>query len=279
VLLPRHLMPGPLTRRVTAADDQSFAFDFNPSASLHPLLRAFAHQEKTGLDRAQIYTYWQADVPDDPQLRVLNYRGGVPGRPPDPAITVQTVGQGRVVWISTTANADWTTLPAKPAYVALVNELLSGSINPEDAWMNLTVGQHLAVPATVKFSATPALADPHGKPVRLDADATGATAYVSPPLAEPGVYTLATGTGQIPIAVNVPAEEADVRTVDDAVLQASLGGAPVELAGDRLPAVADSTSAPGGATELGWDVMIIVLTFVGLECLLAMRFGHHRRVG
>ncbi len=42
----------------------------------------------------------------------------------------------------------------------------------------------------------------------------GQSAYVSKPLAKPGIYSLSTGTDNYKIAVNVPAaEEADVRTI------------------------------------------------------------------
>jgi hypothetical protein len=283
VLLPRKLMPGALTKRMNAsADQRGFVFDFNPNGVLHPLLKAFANQEKTGLDTAQVYTYWQADVPNDPQIRVLNYRsrdGAAtrPGGASDPAITISPLGHGSVVFISTTANADWTTLPAKPAYVALMHELLSGSINAGDAWMNLTVGQRLEAPANVKFTSTPTLIDPQSKAIPLEPTtaADGAASYRSPILESPGVYTLTTATGNVPVAVNVPAaDEADVQTIDDAAIKSALGGIDAVMADDQLPRQAEAIAA---GNDLGWNVMGVVMIFVGLEAFLAMRFGHYRR--
>jgi len=283
-MLPRKLMPGPLTKRMNAAADQrGFVFDFNPNGVLHPLLRVFANQDKTGLETAQTYTYWQADVPNDPQLRVLNYRSADvaasatrAGGAPDPAITMHALGRGRVVFVATTANADWTTLPAKPAYLELVHELLSGSINAGDAWMNLDVGQRLDVPSNIKFTNTPTLVDADGKPIPLEQStaADGSSTYRSPPLDVPGVYTLATAAGNVPVAVNVPAEEADVQTIDDAAIKSALGGIDVTMAGDQLPRQAESVSA---GNDLGWNVMAVVMIFVCMEAFLAMRFGHYRR--
>ena len=131
-LLPRHLLPGPLTKRVTTSGDQhGYLFDFQPHGNLHPFLSIFRGAEKPGLDTAQVFTYWQCDVPADAKVeRVLNYVGasgkgqGASGDRPDPAITVHDLGTGRVVFVSTSANADWTSLPAKPAYVTLMHELL-----------------------------------------------------------------------------------------------------------------------------------------------------------
>lgn len=282
VLLPRKLMPGPLTKRMNAATDQrGFAFEFNPNGLLHPLLRVFANQDKTGLETAQIYTYWQADVPNDPQLRVLNYRAADgtaarPGNVSDPAITMHALGRGRVVFVATTANADWTTLPAKPAYLELMHELLSGSINAGDDWMNLSVGQRLEVPPGIRFIAAPTLIDPEARPIPLEPSTTegAAAGYRSPPLDFPGVYMLATAAGNLPVAVNVPAEEADVQTIDDAAIKSALGGIDMTMTNDQPPAQAEAVSA---GNDLGWNVMALVMIFVGLEAFLAMRFGHYRR--
>jgi von Willebrand factor type A domain/Aerotolerance regulator N-terminal len=280
VLLPRKLMPGPLTKRMNAGDDQrGFTFDFNPNGTLHPLLKAFANEPKTGLDTAQVFTYWQADVPNDPQLRVLNFRSADgTSRPdaagkPDPAITVQSLGDGKIVFVSTTANADWTTLPAKPAYVALMQELLAGSVNAGDSWMNLIVGQRLEVPAAVKLTATPTLLDPQTKPIALEqaTASDGTVSYRSPTLALPGIYTLTTGTGNVPIAVNVPAEEADVQTIDTPAIKSALGEIDAEMLDDQLP---HQAVAVDRGNDQGWNVMFVVLVLVGMEAFLAMRFGH-----
>src|SRR5581483_9726373 len=183
--------------------------------------------DKPGLDTAQIFTYWQCDIPADAKVeRVLNYQpngDASASRPLDPAITVQDVGDGRVVFVSTTANADWTSLPAKPAYVALMHELLAGSVSSGDAWMNLTVGDQLQIPATIRITAAPALKDSNQSEIPLEqSTSNGPATYHSRPLARPGLYTLETGGRSIPIAVNVPGDEADVRSVDPSFIRKTL---------------------------------------------------------
>jgi hypothetical protein len=276
VLLPRKLMPGALTQRVSANDRQPFLLDFNPDGVLHPLLKVFAHQEKTGLETAQIFTYWQADVPNDPRVRVLSFRQTEGAGKSDPAITIHTLGEGRVVFVATTANADWTTLPAKPAYVALMQELLAGSMNPGDAWMNLTVGEPMVVPPTVKLLTTPTLIDPQSRSIAVEqaTDSAGVVSYRSGPLGVPGVYTFKTGAENVPIAVNVPADAADVRSIDDPAIKSALGDIDITMDGDQLPAAAETANA---GNDMGWNVMVIVLALVALECFLAMRFGHFKR--
>ena len=278
VLLPRRLIPGPLTKRVIAGEGAAgFEFDFNPNGVLHPLLRAFAGQPNTGMESARAFGYWQCDAPADPQTRVLNWaNSGTPGKP-DPAVTDQAVGRGRVVFVSTSAAEPWITFDRKPIYTELVNELLHGSVTAGDAWMNLTAGDRLEVPAATKLTATPTLADPAGTALPLEA--TGATngspTFRSPPLVRPGVYQLSTGAGPLPVAVNVPPEASDVRTVDDAAIKAALGGADVTFGDDAPPAI--GTAAAAASLDQGWNVMLLVLVMVAVEAFLAMRFGHHRK--
>lgn len=284
VLLARGLLPGPLTKRVNAASDQGgFVFDFKPRGNLHSLLRIFEGEENSGLATAQIFTYWQMDVkPDAKAERVLNYLSArattepATGGATDPAITIHPLGQGRVVVVTTSANAEWTTLPAKPAYVALVHELLSGSVSTGDAWMNVQVGQRVEVPTSLKLTAAPTLADPMQKEVVLEpVSGGGAVAYRSSPLTRPGVYRLMTGNQTMPVAVNVPSDEADVRTVENGAIKKALGDIDVDLEADQLPSEVVGATAAGD--DYGWPIMMAGLLLVGAECWMAMRFGHYRR--
>jgi len=281
VLLPRKLLPGPLTKRVSSVSDRGYTFEFNPAGLLHPLLEAFKGQTDTGLDRAEIFTYWQIDVPQDTDLRVLNYLAP-DGKPAgDAAITAHALGQGRVVFVSTSAGAesagnDWTTLPARQAYVALVHELLAGSVNTNDRWLNLEVGEPLVIPPTVRLSTVPTLADPQQRDVPIDQATTdgGQPVYRSRPLTRPGVYALSTGGRSIPVAVNPPPDEADVTTVNDAAIRSALGDIDVALEADALP---EEAAAVEQGDDYGWTMMLAVLLFVGMECFLAMQFGHYKR--
>jgi len=278
VLLPRGLLPGPLTKRMSvAAEQRGFLFDFRPLGALHPVLKVFSGEQKTGLDTAQVFTYWQLELPADAKAeRVLDY--ATTAATADPAITLHPLGGGRVVFISTTANAEWTSLPAKPAYVALVHELLSGSIVGGDEWMNRIVGQTLDLPPNLTFKAVPTLTGPSAQEVQLSQQplADGRSGYRSSVLAKPGLYSLSTGAATIPIAVNCPADEADIRPAGDAAIRTALGGIEIDLISSDIPAVAE---ARVGGNDFGWIVMLAVLALVTAESMMAMRFGHHRKGG
>jgi len=106
--------------------------------------------------------------------------------------------------------------------------------------------------------------------------ADGQSVYRSKPILKPGVYTLNIGQANIPIAVNVPAEEADIRNLPFEEIRKRLGDIEMTNYGDSLPAEALSRDE---GNDLGWSVMTIVLILVGAECYMAMRFGHYRRPG
>ena len=288
----RHLLPGKLVEKISAGNvgKDAFLFDFKPEGDLPTYLNVFKGEANSGLGTARVFQYWRLNVTDPTAERVLSYlpagqstaspaAGAVVNgqQATDPAITVHAVGKGRVIFFSTTANADWTTFPAKPAYVTLVHELLSGTITPGDAWMNLIVGESLEVPSTLGLSAAPGLSDNAKKdvPVFAVTTADGRTFYRSKPLTSPGIYHLSTGSATYPIAVNVPADEADVRTLPEPAIRKALGDIGVTFHGDQF--VQESAAQLNSGRDLGWSVMLAVLLMAAFECFVAMRFGHNWR--
>jgi hypothetical protein len=162
-----------------------------------------------------------------------------------------------------------------------MQELLAHSVKSGTYWMNIEVGQELVVPPTVKMTAVPSLVDPNKKPVILESEETqstgglgGATIYRSSRLNEPGVYTLSLGSSTVPIAVNVPAAEADIRTIPDQSIREDLGNIQMSTEGDQPPA--EGAVAQAGR-DWGWNIMVLVFILLGVEAFMAMRFGHWRR--
>ncbi|MGN6724317.1 MAG: BatA domain-containing protein [Tepidisphaeraceae bacterium] len=270
-LVSRGLLPGALVQRKSGP---GFTFAFNPTGNNHPLLRAFENVEKSGLDTAQVFTYWQVTPKAGTDVqRVLNFQGGEH----DPAITLQPLGDGRVVFFASSADAEWTNFPAKPAYVALMHEILAGTVAGSERWMNLEVGQRVVLSSSLQFSGTPSLQMPDGKssqPLEQATQPDGALVYQSQPLKLPGIYTLLGGALPVPISVNVPADSADLRPLTDEALRQTLGNVTMETYGADLPAEA---AASAESRDFGWSLLLIVFGLLGAECFVAMRFGHHRR--
>ena len=266
-LLTEGLLPGKILSLATLSEGQEpFRFDFKPQGSLHGLLHVFKGEEKSGLGTTRIWTY--ARVQPDARLfpqRVLDLVGG------DPAITLTQLGSGRIVFFATSADTRWTTLPAKPAFVALLNEILLGTVDPENAWMNLRAGARLDVPRRIAGTNTPRLSDPSGHGLSLEpADASRpASAYVSEPLHRPGLYRLQLDGKTYPIAVRFPQEEADVTRVDAGAIRQALGDVPMEQGEDRLPA---SVLVDRDKNDFGWPLLVAVMILLASEAFLAMWF-------
>jgi len=278
VLYSRKLLPGKLVARKTmTAGGTAFTFDFRAnSPTLHPLLSIFRGEEQCGLDSVPIEAYMQIDL--DPQLKpdvVLRYMSGE--KPTgDPAIIVHNLDRGRVVTVTTSASSEWNSLPQRPAYPVLLHELLAGTVSVGDRWMNLLVGQCLDVPPDLKLTAAPVLTDSSGKQIPLEAvpGDDGRVFYRSRAIDKPGLYQLNTGMTVLPIAVNVPADEADVRVLPVEAVRKALGDIDLAVFGDSL---SEAEMARDDGSDLGWSIMAVVLALAAVECFMAMKFGHQRK--
>ena len=302
VLLPRGLIPG----RVVAKDDRrgtstGYVFDFNPKAQVvHRYLESFKLQQNTGLDTARVNTFWKLDVGGNPAVeRVLNYTpapvdptdkreaagtAAAAARPLDatkpPGVTVHPLGQGEVVFVSTTASPAvdraWHELVTHGTWVQLLHELLSGAVSAKDGWMNLQAGQPLVIPGYVE-TTQPKLLDENKQAIAIDATTEPGkpTVYRSRPLTKPGVYSLELRPSvTVPVAVNVASDDADVRTVGNDGVRQALGGIAMTGLGDELPLEAIVAAKDG--YDWAGQILLILLAVLGVECVMAMYFGRAR---
>jgi len=280
-LSERKLLPGKVVSRRTASSATGYTLDFRPNSSVHPLLQIFKGEEQTGLNTASIEKYCQLDV--DPQSQadvVLRYLDGEK-ETNDPAILVHALGAGRIVSVTTTDTSEWNTLPLKPCYVELIHELLAGTIDIGDRWMNVSVGDCLQVPVAMDLTDLPRLTDSNDEnPQAMKAINTpdGKVLYRSEPIARPGLYKLSyqsrTGPDVRYVAVNVPSDQGDVSLLPPAAIKKAMGDIDLEMLGDAAPIAGLSRR---DRSDLGWFMMVLVLVLAGAECFMAMHFGHYRR--
>ena len=267
VLLPLGLMPGKIASIMNLAEGQdAFRFDFRPDANLHPLLRVFRGQQNSGLSTARVWTYARVDV--EPRLspqRVLDFVAG------DPAITVHSLGRGKVAFFATSADIRWTSLPAKTAFVALIHELLLGTVSSDDYWRNLAAGSRLEIPRRVLDGNQPALSDPQGRAVLLEpvGDDKPQIAAQSVPLTQPGLYRLQLDGRSYPISVAFPASESDLTHVDAAAIKKALGDVNMQQSQNELPSDYSSAADRG---DFGWPLLLAALIILSGESFLAMWF-------
>ncbi len=273
VLLPRGLIPGALVQRQTGP---GFTFAFNAAGNNHPLLQAFNNIDKSGLETAQVFTYWEVTPKEDLNVEnVLNFQTGT--QKIAPAITRHTIGTGKVVFFATSADAEWTSFPAKPAYVTLMHEIVAGTVAGSERWMNLGIGDRVEIPTTRELGGAPRLRDPETNietPLESIVKSDGSAVYQSQVLEKPGVYRLSAGINVWPVCVNLPSDEADIRPIPDEAIRTALGNIDLLTLGDSLPGESDAQEE---GNDFGWTLMSIVLVLLGVECFMAMRFGHYRK--
>lgn len=134
-----------------------------------------------------------------------------------PALIERKVGRGRVLLYTSTFDLGWGNLPLQAVFMPLVQRLvgyLGGEAGAGAARFDGVVGQQVAVPLP-DLVVDPQVLGPGGEAVRSRLD--GRRLVFTP--TEPGAYELALQSAPplAWVAVNVPAEESDVRSYDTVV--------------------------------------------------------------
>lgn len=109
----------------------------------------------------------------------------------DPLLIEKTYGDGRVILFSTTATAQWGNLPLQPAFVPLMQRLVThlATRSTSTAWQR--TGAPLQIPlAEDQIANPPPLIDPLNTPHQLEAQKSGDDRYYLsyPSTALPGIY-------------------------------------------------------------------------------------------
>ncbi len=199
--------------------EAQYHYRLDPLNYRHPLLRVFQGREQSGLLTTPVYKYFKLSVPPDSQARVaLAFDGG------DPAIVEETIGAGRSIVVATDGsfssvdpktNDPWTTMPAWPSFVPLVQEILALAVRGEMNEHNVPVGALLeeSLPAMANRPPVTVVApDGDREEVRMTLDAQ-ASRWSYADTAESGVYRVELGpplAREEAFAVNVDTSESDL---------------------------------------------------------------------
>ncbi|MFH1784330.1 MAG: BatA and WFA domain-containing protein [bacterium] len=114
------LLPGTL-KQMMSRPGTSYTIDYRNAFSrdsTHTVLEPFSKTKGVALSNASFYNYFLAE-PKDTSSVILSFSGG------DPYLIEHTLpvkNSGRALLFTSTADKDWNNLPAKPAYVALMQE-------------------------------------------------------------------------------------------------------------------------------------------------------------
>jgi len=259
--------------------EAQYQYRFDPLDYRHSLVKVFAGREQAGLLTTPVYTYFQLAL--DPQLQAraaLAFEGG------DPAIVEETIHRGRSILIATECSLSsldpatknpWTTMPAWPSFVPLVQELVAlavrGQMSDHNAQVGQTFGESLdALAARAKVAVT----NPAGESeeVRLAVDAAGSRwSYAD--TATSGVYQVQLGeplARSAAFAVNVDTAESDLAKLPPEEL-------PREFSTHRQANLEAGQPALGQRNGLHKGLLYGVLGLLFAETFLAWRFGRGPR--
>jgi hypothetical protein len=150
-----------------------------------------------------------------------------------PAMVEERVGTGRVLLVAAALESRSSDFPLQSAYLPFLQRLVLYSSGRDATTLARATGQSWLLPVAMK---EPAVSTPEGSIVRPVRDSVGATVA----LREAGVYALYEGRVQgepaALLAVNSPATESDLSTVDARELLLGVRqSAPAELSASDAP--------------------------------------------
>jgi hypothetical protein len=250
----------------------------DPLGYRHPVLAAFRGREQSGLLTTPVARHFRLVLPPQSTAEtVLALPNG------DPLIVDGPAGRGRVVLVATSADTGWSGLPASPAFVPLVQELLGYLVRGAQNERNLAVGQPLdGTLAGAAVEQNVLLQPPDGPAVPVPLDAQRRWSYAE--TGTSGIYTArenTTGQGQS-FAVNLDTAESDLEPLSTDELRHQWSGVPFGLLATNEPwrdMAATSPLAPDGSqgctTPVHLALLYVVLGLLLVETVVAWRLGHH----
>jgi hypothetical protein len=253
----------------------------------HPLVRGFAGPgNPIGALLRQVRVYRHAGIPrglPETTRVVLSLDG--PGTPP--VLLERTVGRGRVLLFTTSADRSWTSWPRNPTYLVLLQEVLAFAGRAGEPGLRLEVGSPLRRSLDIEDTEgrvvirSPRWPDEPESEHRAGADPDDPHRLLLDAgiVRHPGIHELRVArrdgeTEVVRVAVNVHPAEGDLRRAEREEVESRLPG--VEVVRGRAT-IARSTGE--GRVELSYAVALALGGLLLLESLVAWRFGHHDRNG
>ena len=230
----------------------------------HPALREFASVDDASLFLARTWTYALVDTAQRADARVLaSFSAG------QPALVEASVGRGRVMMLTTSADRDWSDLVIRTSFVPLLQEIamyLAGRLDGAGSTSHL-VGAVAEVPLP-EGAGELVLERPDGTEVTLaDPGADEEASIQVTDLDLAGHYTLRRRIGHVEgvaFAVNGDPAESDLALADPVRVAAALERAG-QGTGPSGPAISDAGDEPPDSRRTRvWPVVL-----VGLFWLLA----------
>ena len=267
------LMPAKLVTQAAPPSDQAAPFvKFGESS--HPALAELA--DSVGEDARSIRFF---ELEMQPGARtVLSLSDGTP------AVVERAYGRGKVLLSNTTVGLEWTFLPATVEFPIMVQELLRYLAGTPDASVNLTVGDTFEQPVQISTQHM-LLRHPDGSKERLTPQKRTEEAdswYVRfDRTRQQGLYEVDAVPEAIPrrlFVVNQNSAEGDLSRLNSGGFVEAFGRGGWTWLGRDIPVV-EFASRLHSVAELAPAILWSLILILGVESLLAFRFGKRRGAG
>jgi len=267
-LLPGKLGP-PFGSGDPAAGD---AVGFSASGLTHPILRIFADPAGADMTTLKVYRALTLALPEGSSGRVLwRYTNG------QVAMAARPFGRGRVLVVTTTADAEWTNLPHKSAFLPLVHRSLNYLVRSgQEAW-SLSPAEPIRLAVGVAdLERVVEVRRPAGQvdEVRPQLTDQGPT-LLYPRTDAAGFYQLRRRGAEQPLAlyaVNVETEESDLAAYSTSELETLFEGFPVKVFSEEN-ALTEQVRRSRRGRELWRWLLAAVLGLALLETFLGRAFA------
>lgn len=271
--------------KLEGAREAAEGIRFDPEGFTHPVLQMFGEAARGGKDvgfvSVQTSQYLKLAVPKDGTVEtILKYAAG-DKRAADAAVVTRAVGKGRVVQFASSADTTWNGFAAKPSFVPFLHELTYYAL-PRAAGgeaLTLAIGEKINLAADAASPGSWVMPGNERMSVTTVVEKDGRARLVSGPLLRAGVYAATTGSTAAVVAVNVDAEEADIRHVSAGAFATAAGidAADVVLGNSELGIVNSERGATGeSGSAIGRWLILAALGFFLVETLLARLFSVYR---
>ncbi len=293
------LLPGRLSRARSTDTVEISDLGFDSTGLTHSCVREFADHRDSGLFSARVTAYLPIELDEKRSDLVMRYTNG------DPAIVSSRFGEGRVMIVTTTANMDWTNLPAKGDYVSLMSNILAYLAPQRGAARNILVGQFVQERLTaVETSMTLRVGAGGGRTAEGDVQAQSsiertvprratdpsshhkssipvvvpdgdALSLVFGPIEDSGPVRVSIGSEVRIFAANVDPEESDLAAADAETLE-GVTSPPIRVVSAPMSPTDSGRIMSAGSAEIAPTLLCLVIILLVVEMWMAMHFGSPR---
>lgn len=241
----------------------------------YPPLSFFKDTSNINLGLARYTAYYQLSPLEDAAAAIntqilLRFSNGAP------AFVLRKVGRGQVILAASSADTTWNELPLTASYVPLLYQLLLALSASAEVRHNLSLDTPFLLPLPLSASNTIArILRPDGKwDTRTPVLGPEGTELQYSNTQQAGVYRVNVGNIQEAFAVALPAQESDLTYLAPSAILPQIGIPSSKLAVVTNPqGLATAINRSRYGVEIWRSLITIVIALMGLESLLAWKFG------